>query len=124
MAQTILIVDDAPNIVMPIEFLLEKNGFEVVTASSGEEALEKVLSKRPDLILLDIMLPGMDGYDICEIIRLKPEYNDIKVVFMTAKGRDVDVTKGLMLGADAYIKKPFTNADLIANIKSLLNGHH
>ena len=122
MAQTILVVDDAPNIVMPIEFLLEKNGFDVVTASSGEEALEKVLLDRPDLILLDIMLPGIDGYDICEIIRLKPETKDIKVVFMTAKGRDIDITKGLMLGADAYIVKPFTNADLIANVKSLLNG--
>ncbi len=124
MAQTILIVDDTPNIVMPLEFLLGKQGFDVVTAFSGEEALEKILCHRPDLILLDIMLPGIDGYEICEIIRLKPEYKDIKVVFMTAKDRLRDVTKGFLLGADGYITKPFSNDDLIANVKSVLNGHN
>ena len=123
MKQTILIVDDEPHIVVPVKFLLAKNGFEVITAASGEEALEKISGRPPDLILLDIMLPGIDGYEICEMIRLKPEHRNVKLVFMTAKGRDVDVTKGLMLGADAYIIKPFTNADLVAKVKSLLNGH-
>ncbi len=122
MAKKVLIVDDEPNIVLPLEFLMEQNNYDVYIASSGEEAIEKIMQFKPDLILLDIMLPGIDGYEVCEIVRLKPEWRNIKIVFLTAKGRDVDVTKGMVLGADAYISKPFSNTDIVEKVKELLNS--
>ena len=118
----ILIVDDEPNIVIPLQFLMEQNGCHVMVAQSGEEALEMLYRHKPDLTLLDIMLPGIDGYEICEIIRLKPELRDIKVIFLTAKGRDINIAKGLALGADAYITKPFSNVDVVNTVKTLLNS--
>ena len=122
MSQKVLIVDDEPNIVLPLQFLMEQNNYDVNVASSGEEALEKVMQFKPDLILLDIMLPGIDGYEVCEIMRLKPEWKDIKIIFLTAKGRDVDIAKGLVLGADAYITKPFSNVEVVDKVNALLNG--
>lgn len=121
MPKTVLIVDDEPNIVVPIEFLMEQNGYSVLVAGSGEEALEIIAKYNPDLVLLDIMLPGIDGYEVCEIIRLDPKWQKIKIIFLTARGRDVDVAKGMVLGADAYIIKPFSNIDIIENVKKLLN---
>ena len=120
MTRKILIVDDEPNIVVPPQYLVEQNGYTAVVAQSGEEALEAVAKYHPDLILLDIMLPGIDGFEVCEIIRLKPEWKDTKIIFLTAKGRDVDIAKGMVLGADEYITKPFSNKQIIACIKKLL----
>jgi len=117
----ILIVDDEPNIVIPLQFLMEQNGYDVMVAQSGEEALEMLYRYKPDLTLLDIMLPGIDGYEICEIIRLKPELRAIKVIFLTAKGRDINIAKGLALGADAYITKPFSNVKVVNTVKTLLD---
>lgn len=122
MAKTILIVDDEQNIVIPLEFLLERHGYNVHIAYSGEEALESIINHKPDLILLDIMLPGIDGFEVCEIVRLKPEWKDIKIIFLTAKGRDVDIVKGMVLGADIYITKPFSNKEVIENIDMLLGA--
>ena len=121
MPKTVLIVDDEPNIVVPIEFLMEQNGYSVLVAGSGEEALEIIAKYEPDLVLLDIMLPGVDGYEVCEIIRLNPEWQHMKVIFLTAKGRDVDVAKGMVLGADAYIIIPFSNIDILENVRKLLD---
>lgn len=121
MPKSVLIVDDEPNIVVPLEFLMEQNGYSTLVASSGEEALEVISKHVPDLVLLDIMLPGIDGYEVCEIIRLKPEWRSIKIIFLTARGRDVDVAKGMVLGADAYIIKPFSNLEIIENVEKLLN---
>jgi len=121
MPKTVLIVDDEPNIVVPIEFLMEQNGYSVLVAGSGEEALEIIAKHNPDLVLLDIMLPGIDGYEVCEIMRLDPKWQKIKIIFLTAKGRDVDVAKGMVLGADAYIIKPFSNVEIIENVRKLLN---
>jgi len=121
MSKTVLIVDDEPNIVVPIEFLMEQNGYSVLVAGSGEEALEIIAKYKPDLVLLDIMLPGIDGYEVCEIIRLDPELRAMKIIFLTAKGRDVDVAKGMVLGADAYVIKPFSNAEILENVRKLLN---
>ncbi|RTZ98750.1 MAG: response regulator [Deltaproteobacteria bacterium] len=121
MPKTVLIVDDEPNIVVPIEFLMEQNGYSVLVAGSGEEALEVISKHNPDLVLLDIMLPGIDGYEVCEIIRLDPKWKNIKIIFLTAKGRDVDVAKVMVLCADAYVIKPFSNADIIENVKKLLD---
>ncbi len=120
MPATILIVDDEPNIVVPLQFLMQQNGYRVLVAHSGEEAIEAILQYRPDLVLLDIMLPGIDGYEVCEIIRLNPEWKDTRVIFLTARGRDVDMAKGMVLGADAYITKPFSNADVVGKVKALL----
>ncbi len=121
MPKTVLIVDDEPNIVIPIEFLMEQNGYSVLVAGSGEEALEIIAKYEPDLILLDIMLPGIDGYEVCEIIRLSPKWQKMKIIFLTAKGRDVDMAKGMVLGADAYIIKPFSNVDILENVRKLLD---
>ena len=120
MPKQILIVDDEPNIIIPLQFLMEKCGYHVLVAQSGEEALESVSKNRPDLILLDIMLPGIDGYEVCEILRLQPEWKHIKIIFLTAKGRDVDIAKGMVLGADEYITKPFSNKQIIDCVKKLL----
>jgi DNA-binding response OmpR family regulator len=117
----ILIVDDEPNIVVPLQFLMEQNGYSVLVAQSGEEALEVISKDKPDLVLLDIMLPGMDGFEVCEIVRLNPDWRDTKIIFLTAKGRDVDIAKGMLLGADEYITKPFSNQQIIDCVKKLLN---
>ena len=120
MPRQILIVDDEPNIVVPLQFLMEQQRYEVITAQSGEEALESISKYTPDLVLLDIMLPGIDGFEVCQIMRLNPDWRHIKVIFLTAKGRDVDIAKGLVLGADAYITKPFSNSEIVAKVKELL----
>ena len=122
MPKTVLVVDDEPNIVVPLEFLMEQNGYSVLVASSGEEALEIIAKYKPNLILLDIMLPGIDGYEVCEIIRLNPEWQKMKIIFLTAKGRDLDVAKGMVLGADAYIVKPFSNTEILENVRKLIDG--
>jgi len=120
MAKEILIVDDEPNVVVPIQFLMEQQGYRVMIAERGEDALDLIYQYKPDLVLLDIMLPGIDGYEVCEIIRLNPDFRDIKIFFLTAKGREVEIAKGLALGANAYITKPFSNAALVAKVKELL----
>jgi DNA-binding response OmpR family regulator len=120
MLKKILIVDDEPNILVPLQFLMEKSGYQVLIAQSGEEALESVSKNRPDLVLLDIMLPGIDGYEVCEILRLNPECKHTKIIFLTAKGREVDIAKGMVLGADEYITKPFSNNRIVDSVRRLL----
>jgi DNA-binding response OmpR family regulator len=122
MPKEILIVDDEPSIVVPIQFLMEQQGYRVLVAENGEDALDAIYKYKPDLILLDIMLPRIDGYEVCEIVRLNPEYRGIKIIFLTAKGREVEIAKGLSLGADAYITKPFSNTELVAKVKELLKN--
>ena len=122
MPKEILIVDDEPSIVVPIQFLMEQQGYSVLVAENGEDALDVIYKYKPDLILLDIMLPRIDGYEVCEIVRLNPEYRGIKIIFLTAKGREVEIAKGLSLGADAYIIKPFSNTELVAKVQELLNN--
>jgi len=122
MPKEILIVDDEPSIVVPIQFLMEQQGYSVLVAENGEDALDVIYKYKPDLILLDIMLPRIDGYEVCEIVRLNPEYRTTKIIFLTAKGREVEIAKGLALGANAYIVKPFSNTELVAKVKELLNN--
>ena len=119
----ILIVDDEPNIVISLEFLMEQSGYEVAIARNGEEALEKIASFEPDLVLLDIMLPLLNGFEVCQRIRENRQWNRTKVIMLSAKGREIDVSKGIALGADAYVTKPFSTKDLIAQVQRLLaNG--
>ena len=120
MVKQILIVDDEPNVVVPIQFLLEQQGYNVLIAERGEDALDLIYQHKPDLVLLDIMLPGIDGYEVCEIVRLNPDYRDVKMIFLTAKGREVDIAKGMALGADAYITKPYTNDELMTKLEAVL----
>jgi DNA-binding response OmpR family regulator len=124
MPKEILIVDDEPSIVVPIQFLMEQQGYNVIVAQNGEEALDVIFKYKPDLILLDIMLPGIDGYEVCEIVRLNPEFRHVKIIFLTAKGRQVEIAKGMALGADEYITKPFSNAEVVAKVKALLEDTH
>ncbi|MGA6925667.1 MAG: response regulator [Desulfosarcina sp.] len=118
--QTILIVDDELSILVPLQFLVEKEGYLPILAQSGREAIEKIDQVRPALILLDIMLPDLDGYEIYHLIRQRKEWDAIRIVFLTAKNRDADIAKGLAIGADAYITKPFSNALLIQKIHELI----
>jgi len=124
MPKEILIVDDEPDVVVPIQFLMEQQGYRVMAAERGEDALDLIYHYKPDLVILDIMLPGIDGYEVCEIIRLDLNYRDVKIMFLTAKGREVDIAKGLALGADAYLTKPFSNDELVAKVKELLEKTH
>jgi DNA-binding response OmpR family regulator len=120
MSKQILIADDEPNIVTALEFLLQRNGYEVSIARNGEEALKLIEQNRPDLVLLDVMMPLRSGYEVCHVVRGREDLRHIKIVLLTAKGREADANKGLALGADLYITKPFSNRDLVAKINGLL----
>ncbi|MFL6717982.1 MAG: response regulator transcription factor [Burkholderiaceae bacterium] len=120
MSARILIVDDEPNIVLSLEFLMEQAGFEVAVAGDGEAALAQLAAFRPDLVLLDIMLPRLNGYEVCQRMRADPDWSRIKVVMLSAKGRELEVSKGLALGADAYVTKPFSTRELMALVQRLL----
>jgi DNA-binding response OmpR family regulator len=122
MAKKVLIVDDEPNIVLSLEFLMKKAGFEVAVARDGEEALAQVAAFGPDLVLLDVMMPKKSGYEVCEILRADSSRAGMKIVMLSAKGRDTEVAKGMALGADAYVTKPFSTKDLVAQVAGLLNG--
>ena len=118
--KTILIVDDELSILVPLQFLMEKEGYQPKIAQSGKEAIEKIELHQPALILLDIMLPDLDGYEIYHMIRQRREWDTIRIIFLTAKNRETDMAKGLAMGADAYITKPFSNSDLLEQIKQLI----
>jgi len=120
MSKTVLVADDEPSIVVSLEYLLEREGYRVLVARDGEEALAVVQAQRPDLILLDVMMPRMSGFDVCQRIRESSSAHDILIVMLTAKGRDIEINKGLELGADAYITKPFSTRELMATVRELL----
>jgi DNA-binding response OmpR family regulator len=117
----VLIVDDEPNIVLSLQFLMRKGGFETSVARDGDEALAEVERFRPDLVLLDVMMPRRDGYEVCQKLR-SSGWADLKIVMLTAKGRETEVTKGLTVGADAYVTKPFSTAELVETVNRLLGG--
>ncbi len=121
MTRSILVVDDEPNIVMSLEFLIKQAGYEVRVARDGEAALQAMEEQLPDLVLLDVMMPKRDGFDVCETIRANPAWKDIPIIMLTAKGRDVEREKGLALGADAYITKPFSTREAMERIKQFLS---
>jgi DNA-binding response OmpR family regulator len=121
MSYKILIVEDEPNIIVPLQFIMERNGYQVAVASTGEDAMASVISFVPDLILLDITIPGIDGFEVCQAVRNIPERQQTKIIFLSAMGRDMDIAKGMAIGADAYVTKPFSNADVVKKVKDLLN---
>lgn len=116
----ILIADDEQNIVISIEFLMKREGFQVMIAGDGVSALEYVARERPDLVLLDVMMPRKNGYEVCQAIKSDPQLAATKILMLTAKGRDTEVAKGLAIGADDYMTKPFSTRDLVAKVKTLL----
>ncbi|ANG64317.1 two-component system response regulator [Marinobacterium aestuarii] len=116
----VLVVDDEPNIVLSLEFLMQQAGFEVITANDGETALLRVAEQRPDLILLDISLPGLSGFEVLEQLRAQPEHARLPIIMLTAHGREVEREKGLALGADDYITKPFSTRLLVEKVQALL----
>lgn len=122
MTGSILVVDDEPNIVLSLEFLMKKEGYEVRTAADGAEALQAVAQAKPDLMLLDVMMPRMDGYEVCEAVRSDPTLEGIYIIMLTAKGRDADRDKGLAVGADDYVTKPFATRDLVEKVRSVMQS--
>lgn len=120
MDQSVLIVDDEPNIVLSLRFLLKAEGYRVRVAQDGSEAIAAIREETPDLILLDVMLPGRNGYQICEELRSNPACADTRIIMLSARGRGIDAEKGLAVGADDYISKPFSTQDLLQRARDLL----
>ncbi len=119
MRRSVLVVEDEPNIALSLEVLMRQAGFDVRIASGGETALREINDRPPDVVLLDIMIPECNGYDVCETIRANPVWRDVRIVMVTAKGRDRDRDKGLAVGADDYVTKPFSTRDLVERVKQL-----
>lgn len=120
MTKKVLIVDDEQNIAISVEYLMRREGFDVSVARDGEEGLAMIRSTKPDLVLLDVMMPKMDGFQVLSEVRSDRELDGVRIIMLTAKGREAEVEKGLSLGADAYIPKPFSTSDLVNRVKTLL----
>jgi DNA-binding response OmpR family regulator len=120
MPKKILLVDDEESLVQLLSERLKFNGYEVITASDGQEGFEKAKKEKPDLILLDVMMPHMDGYQVCRLLKFDQRYKDIPIIMLTARTQEIDKKTGKETGADAYITKPFESQDLLKEIKKLL----
>lgn len=122
MPPCVLVVDDEPNIVLSFEFLLKQVGYDVRTARDGEEALASIAEFKPGLVLLDVMMPKRDGFDVCRTIRATPDWADVRVIMLTARGSDGDRAQGLAAGADEYITKPFSTRDVVEKVRALVGA--
>lgn len=121
MSVRILVADDEPNIVVSLEYMMKREGYEVLVARDGREALETIRSARPDLVLLDGNMPKMSGFEVCEAVRADADIRDTRILMLTAKGRETDVARGLGVGVDAYVAKPFSTRDLVRKVRDLLS---
>lgn len=122
MSHTIVIADDEPNILVSLDFLMKREGHRVVLARDGNEALEAIRRERPALVLLDVMMPGRSGLEVCQAVRADDSLAAVKILMLTAKGRDTDVAQGLGVGADGYMTKPFSTRELAARVRAMLAG--
>jgi len=122
MTHKIVIADDEPNILISLEFLMKREGYEVHVARDGDEAVAVLLRERPALVLLDVMMPKRTGFEVCQALRADERLRDVRVLMLTAKGRDTDIAKGLGVGADAYMTKPFSTKELVAKVREMLQG--
>jgi len=120
MSKRVLVVDDEPNIRLSLEFLMRKAGYEVTGVEDGEAALEAFKDAAPDLVLLDVTLPKLNGYEVCEAVRANPEWKGVRILMLTARGREIEREKGLALGADDYVTKPFATKDVVERVQALL----
>ena len=120
MSKTVLIADDEPNIVISLEFLLKREGYQVLVARDGEEALQAIRTHRPDLVPLDVTMPRLSGHEVCQPVRAAPALQATRILMLTAKGRATDVAKGQALGADAYMTKPFSTRELADQVAAML----
>lgn len=119
-AASVLIVDDEPNIILSLQFLMNKAGYVVRTAQDGEQALAEIRRSPPDVVLLDVMMPKVDGFTVCQTVRADANFANVKIIMLTARGRDVERAKGLALGADDYITKPFSTKDALDRVAAAL----
>jgi len=122
MTRSILIADDEPNILISLEYLMKREGYAVSVARDGEEAMAAILQQRPALVLLDVMMPKKSGFEVCQEVRAHDAVKDTLILMLTAKGRETDVAKGLGLGADAYMTKPFSTKELVQKVRDMLEG--
>ena len=120
MTKHVLIADDEANIVISLEFLMKREGHRVTIARDGDAALEAIRRERPDLVLLDVMMPGKSGFEVCQAVRADENLASVKILMLSAKGRDTDLAKGSAMGADAYMTKPFSTRDLADKVRELL----
>jgi DNA-binding response OmpR family regulator len=120
--EKVVIADDEPNILISLEFLMQREGYEVHLARDGQEALDLLRQVRPRLLLLDVMMPRKTGFEVCQEVRQDEHLKDTLVLMLTAKGRETDVVKGLALGANAYMTKPFSTRELAEKVRALLAG--
>jgi len=120
----VLIVDDEPNILMSLDFLMRKEGYEVFVARDGSEAIEIIDRDLPDLLVLDIMMPNVDGYEVCQYIKNDKAKQHIKVIFLSAKSKKEDIEKGYEMGADLYMTKPFSTRNLVKEVRQLTTKNH
>jgi DNA-binding response OmpR family regulator len=120
MSCKVLIADDEPNILISLEYLMKREGYMVSVARNGTEALDTLRREHPTVVLLDVMMPGKTGFEVCQEVRADDELKDTLILMLTAKGRDTDVAKGLALGADDYITKPFSTKELVQKVRDLL----
>lgn len=120
MPKKILIVDDEPNIVLSVEFIMTRSGYEVVTAGDGEQVMDILREEAPDLMILDVMMPRKNGFEVCAEVRANQRFKNLPILMLSAKGRDNEVSKGISVGADAYITKPFSTHELVEKVNELL----
>ena len=117
---SVLVVDDEPNIALSLDYLMKGEGFEVRVARDGEAALEALRERMPDVMLLDVMMPKRDGYEVCQTVRANPEWNGLRIIMLTARGRAIEQEKGLALGADDYITKPFSTREVVERVRQYM----
>lgn len=122
MSQKILVADDEPNIVISLEYLMKREGYTVFVARDGQEALDAIAREKPDLVLLDVMMPRKSGFEVCQAVRASAQLQATKILMLTAKGRDTDIAKGLALGANAYMTKPFSTRELVQKVADMLRA--
>ena len=122
MSHKVLIADDEPNILISLEFLMKREGHTVLLARNGDEALALIRAEVPALVLLDVMMPGKSGFEVCQAVRADEALAGVKILMLTAKGRDTDVAQGLGVGADGYVTKPFSTKDLAARVREMLGS--
>ncbi len=120
MLPKVLLVDDEPNILLSLKFLMQKEGYEVLVAENGDEALALARQRLPDLVILDVMLPSPNGYEVCQAMRADPQLTGLYIMMLTAKSNPAEREKGLAMGANDYVSKPFSNRELVDKVRAVL----